>query len=240
MKKAPLMVMLLFVFAVGTFASEDNAFYGCVNKFTRGVVNIATGWVELPMQIAKGYRKGYNNGVDGKINLKNMPAASRSIGALNGLFRGIGHAAGRTVWGFVDCGTCWAKDRADNKNMLFLLDGEYAWSEGEPKYFCCPQAMNGVRKVGYRASRGLDDFVFAGAEIPCQTKVYWDRYRNGMVVLGALDGLWLCTSRLANGATELGLCWLPSPEERLQVPYNANHYYDFCERFDRNHPDLAK
>ena len=174
MKKLSLSFLMLLVFAVSVSASEDNAFYGCVNKFTRGVENIATGWVEFPMQIGK----GYSTGINGKINLKNMPAASHSIGALNGLFRGIGHAVGRTVWGMVDCGTCWAKDRVDNRNMLFLLDGKYAWPEGEPKYFCCPQAMNGVRKVGCRASRGLDDFVFAAGEIPCQTKVYWTGTRT--------------------------------------------------------------
>jgi putative exosortase-associated protein (TIGR04073 family) len=237
MKKSWFAIALLGL-AVTVSATEDNAFYGGVNKFTRGVVNVVTGWVEIPAQIYKGYQKGFET--ETMITLKSSPAASRSIGALNGFFRGIGHAAGRTVWGVAECATFWAKDPLDNRNMLFLVDGEYAWSKGEPKPFCCPLPEDGLRKVGFRATRGLDDLFFGVSEIPCQTMVYWEKYDSlTMKVLGPFDGLWLGTSRMFNGAFELGLCLLPSPEERLQIPYDANHYFETCEQYNRNCPRLA-
>ena len=216
-------------------ATEDNYFYGCVNKLTRGTVNILTGWVELPAQVYKGYRKGYDDG--GAISVQNMPAASRSLGAAAGLFRGVGHACGRTVWGVVDFATFWTKDRLTNKNMLFLLDGDYAWSEGEPKYFFCPTGSDGCNKLSYRIDRGFNDLVYSFGEVPCQTEVYWDRHQNGMVVVGALNGLWLFSSRFVNGATDLVFCLFPSPEDRLQIPYDANHAYDVCDKIDRKYAD---
>lgn len=229
-------VVLFTGFTAG--AVEDNPGYGFVNKLTRGVVNVLTGWVEFPAQVYKGYKKGYDNG--GSINNANMPAISRSVGATCGLFRGIGHAVGRTVWGVADVATCWAKNPEENKNMLFILDGEYAWQTGTQKTFLATGAEDGFKRVGYRAARGLDGLFFGISEIPCQTEVYWDAYRNGMVVTGFANGIWLGCSRIVNGALELGLCSLPAFEENIQVPYDLNHAYDVCTQFDRNSTRLVK
>lgn len=238
MKKTFLLAAAIMATSLVAGAVEDNPGYGFVNKLTRGAVNFLTGWVEFPAQVYKGYSEGYDNG--GSINIANMPAASRSIGATFGVFRGVGHALGRTIWGVADVITCWAKNPEENDNMLFILDAEYAWQKGEKKTFLATGAQDGFKRVGYRAARGLDGIFFGVMEIPCQTQDYWNEHKNGMVVLGFLDGIWLGCSRITNGVLELGLCPLPGFEENIQVPYNVNHTYDVCTQFDKNSGRLVK
>ena len=236
-KQALCLIALVFSLAFTVHAVEDCWAYGAVNKITRGCVNIVTGWTELPLQTYYGYEEGVDYGV---VNLRENPAASRSLGTIIGLGRGIGHALGRTVWGVVDVVTFWAKAPTDDPDSQLLLDREYVWNERKPVNFSEPTIKAGARKIGYRATRGVDEIFFSLPEIPCQTQLYWEKYGNETFALGILNGVWLAGSRIFNGAADLLFCWLPGYESSLQIPYDENHQYALCEQYSRNLPKVKE
>jgi hypothetical protein len=87
MRKVVVATLVLFLLAPAAFAATDDVGQGMVDKAKRGAINLFTGIVEVPMQVYK----GYNNGLD---VIENKPL-SKGVGAILGLFRGFGHAAGR-------------------------------------------------------------------------------------------------------------------------------------------------
>jgi len=245
----------LAAFVLGTALSasavEDNIGYGMTNKLTRGVVNVCTGWVEIPVQVYEGYADGLQ-GFE-SINNSKCPSASRSLGAGVGFFRGIWHAIGRTAWGATDAVTFWAKDPIENVNMNFLLDGKWAWTPIEKrncklacdvKKQCCKGEIkseaNEIEKMGYRMARGMDSIGGALFEIPCQTDVYWENHHNAMCIVGFFDGTWLAVSKLVNGAFEFALCPFPSPRRWAAVPYNAEHKFSVCTQYNTANDRLTK
>jgi len=194
---------------------EDNIVYGMAEKGVHGLVNIATGWFELPMQIYKGYE-------DGIPGIK-APAATRSLGAGVGVVRGVFHAVGRTAWGVVQLGGFWTSNPTDNKAYLPLLDAEYAWEMGSKKTVVAPDLDAGIERIGMRIERGLRNAVLGVAELPGQI------YKADMerrVYIGLLKGVWFTLSREVYGVADVGLCLFPIPEENLGVPFDEVEPWD--------------
>lgn len=204
--------------AVSLRAVEDSYCSGMTEKASRGLVNVATGWFELPMQIKKGYDEG--------VPCVAAPAGTRSLGALTGVFRGAAHSVGRTVWGAAELATFWAVNPTTNRDVLLLQDGNYVWEEGAKKPFRCPCAADGAKRVGMRFERGLNDTVGCFLEVPGQIK---KADKTGAWWPGIPKGLYCMVSRFTTGVTDMALVLLPSPEENLMVPYDEVYPWDAWE-----------
>ncbi len=90
----PLLLVLLF-FASQAHASEEitpNVYmHRAGTKILSGVINVATGWLELPKN----------------ISLWNQKDENILIGTAEGMLWGVVHTASRTVSGAVDLVTFW-------------------------------------------------------------------------------------------------------------------------------------
>src|SRR5437868_14954032 len=108
MRKILAMGLLLGLVDVAQ-ASETNVLVGMAKKFGYGTIDTLTGVVELPMQTYKGYANGIEL-------IKNKPT-SKVVGTVLGFFRGIGHAAARTVYGAINVVTFWSANRETNEGV---------------------------------------------------------------------------------------------------------------------------
>jgi len=110
---------------------------GMKDKAVRGVVNLYSGIIELPVQIYKGYNNGF-----GPIQNE---VGSKSIGTILGIFRGFGHAAGRTGWGALELFGFWTVNPEDNEGNGVPLDAEYAWEQGTQYNIFEPSLSEGIK-----------------------------------------------------------------------------------------------
>ncbi len=195
---------------------QDNVVYGMADKGTHGLVNIATGWFEFPMQIYKGYENGIPS-------LNRYPSLGRSLGASAGVIRGVFHAVGRTAWGVVQLAGFWSANPTENTPYLPLLDAEYAWQMGARKTVVTPDLDQGLNRIQARIGRGFKNTFCGLAEFPGQI------YKADMerrVPLGVLKGFWYALSRELYGVADLGLFLFPIPEENLGVPFDEVEPWD--------------
>ncbi len=87
---APLILLMSLLVATPLFATEAGQYAtDAGTKLGRGVVNVATGWVEIPKQSVIG---GKENGV---------------LGGFGGFFKGIGLGVARTLAGAFEIATFW-------------------------------------------------------------------------------------------------------------------------------------
>ena len=213
---AVVMVAGMLLAVVRAYAVEDSVACGMVEKGSHGLVNVATGWWEIPLQIKKGYD-------DGMPKLRDKPAASRSLGMLCGVFRGAGHAVGRTAWGVIQLTGFWSRNPTDNSHLMQLLDAEYSWQEGTKKPMRCPTLDDGFNRVGQRFERGVRNLVGSVSEIPGQIRKS-DRERR--VYVGLPKGLWFAASRAWYGVGDMGMFPVPGPEKNLGVPFEEVEAWD--------------
>jgi putative exosortase-associated protein (TIGR04073 family) len=209
--------------AAGVRAAEDHYVNGMVEKFSHGLVNAATGWMELPVQVTRGYDRG--------VPCVKACAASRSLGAAAGLGRGVSHTLGRTVWGAWEVVTFWAPNHTTNADLLLLQDSFYPWEEGIVEPFRCPTAKDGVQRIGMRLERGLDDVVGSPFEILGQTK---KAAAEGSCLPGIPKGLYCMVGRLLSGVGDIAFFALPSPVDNLMVPFDEVKPWDAWDGKYRN------
>ena len=221
---AGIVIGSMMLLSSGASAVEDSVVCGMVNKGSRGLVNIATGWFELPMQIVKGYDRG--------VSYVDAPAGSRSLGALGGLFRGISQAAGRTGWGVVELATFWAANPSCNCDLRPLLDANYAWEKGTVTPTFSPDVQAGVDAIGRRFGRGLTGILAGFMEIPGQIR---KAHAEDRTCVGIPKGLWYTASRMGQGIGDTLLFFLPSPKQNLGIPYEEVEPWDaFQARYYSN------
>lgn len=214
----------MVLWSPGASAVEDSIAAGMVNKGSRGLVNIATGWFELPMQIIKGYDRG--------VSYVDAPAGSRSLGALGGLFRGISQAVGRTGWGIVDLATFWAANPTCNCNLRPLLDANYAWEKGTVTPTFSPDIQAGVDHISARLERGLVGILAGFMEIPGQIR---KAHAEDRTCVGIPKGLWYMLSRMGQGVGDTVLFPFPSPKTNLGIPFEEVEPWDaFQQRYYSN------
>jgi len=211
-----LMVGVAFL-AAGLRAAEDNYPAGMTDKFSHGLVSAATGWMELPMQMKKGYVRGVSC-----FEPCNC-AASRTLGGLEGVFRGVSHTLGRTAWGAWELATFWAPNPTTNADLLLLQDGFYAWQEGTMKPFLCPAAKDGCDRIGMRLKRGGDDLLGSVFEVPGQIR---KADAKGSFLPGIPKGLYYMVGRMLSGVGDIVLIGLPGPVDNLMVPFDEVKPWD--------------
>jgi len=208
-------ITVLILAAGSVFAAEDVLVDGMGEKGTHGLVNIATGWMELPMQVYKGYHGGIG-GIE-------HPEVGRPLGAVAGALRGAGHTIGRTAWGVVQLGGFWTRNPTDNADLLQLYDSEYAWETGVKKPIGCPKVEDGMERVGHRIERGYRN-LFAGlGEIPGQARKAHDQ---SLFLFGVPKGVWYASSRLVYGAGDIVLSPFPSDDINRNVPFEEVEPWD--------------
>ncbi len=180
--------------------ANDEVGAGIIDKAEHGFINIATGWIELPMQIGKGYRRGIH------IN-PSTPALSRSLGTVWGTVRGFDFAVGRTYLGFYQLFGCWTANPTNNEGIGVPLDGEYVFDYGlmhaVPLNSVHTLFFNKITRGGRNIAGIIVDWPIS---IPYITKR--DRAPEGIA-----KGLWFVPSRFVVGVYELSGFILPSALE---------------------------
>jgi putative exosortase-associated protein (TIGR04073 family) len=180
------------------------------HKWARGITNALTGIVEVPMQTGKGWDKGVSW-------VENQPT-SRCLGAGLGLFRGLGHGAGRTWSGVFEVVTFWAANPEDNAGYGVPLDNEHAWTASDGLATRLDKQSKGYEKMGRKLWRGACNTVMGVSEVPCQIGQEV-RSPKGSVVSGTGVGLYMFVSRELYGVNELVTFLLPNPERNVGVQF---------------------
>jgi putative exosortase-associated protein (TIGR04073 family) len=169
-------------------------------------MDTATGWMELPQQVIKGYREGYNRDRDRKI-----------MGVLYGVPKGLWYATGRTVSGMLEIFTCLTLNPEHNEGVGIPLDSDYAWEEGIPYDFHDPNFADAtIVPMGNKLKRGLANLLFGFMEIPAQVA---NGLQERAVDLGILRGLWFWMSREVSGAADIITVLLPGQEEQKGMAF---------------------
>jgi putative exosortase-associated protein (TIGR04073 family) len=214
MKKTVLVLFVVAVFSCSTvYAATDDIVAGMGKKFFRGFVNVLTGWVELPMQTIKGYKRGVSGNEDDKI-----------LGTTCGFLKGIGHTIGRTAWGAVELVGFWTANPEDNLGMGIPLDATFAWEEGEP-YDCYDPSFGEatLQPMSKKFLRGLGNSLFGFAELPSQVA---KGVNEGASDLGIIKGLWFWYSRQIYGIADLATVIFPTPEDNTGYRFDEEYPWD--------------
>ncbi len=195
---------------ISAHASSKNVFEGMGKKGVRGAINMVTGVVEIPMQVYKGYHFGFKP-------IEN-DFGSKTVGAVLGIFRGLGHAAGRMSWGVLELVGFWSANAVDNKGVGVPLDAQLAWEMGEQYSIFEPSLEEGVKPIGQKLVLGLANSFLGILEVPGQVKQGVDQ---GNVFIGAGRGLWFWWSREIYGFESLATFLVPNPEDNPGYAYDG-------------------
>ena len=191
-------------------AESDDLVTGMKDKAVRGAVNAVTGIVEVPMQVYK----GYNNG----LSLIKNDVGSKAVGTILGFFRGLGHAGGRTSWGFLELFGFWTANAADNEGVGIPLDAEYAWEYGDQYSIFKPSLAEGTKPYVRKLVRGVTDGFTGIAELPGQTLC---GISEGNVAGGLVRGVWYWWSREVYGFGSILTCLVPNPADNPGVAFSG-------------------
>ena len=202
MKKLVILFMATLLITSSAYAATDKIGEGMGEKAVRGAVNLVTGIIELPVQVYKGYDKGFEP-------IENT-VFSKTVGTIFGLFRGVGHAAGRMSWGAIELFSFWAANHEDNEGVGIPLDAEYAWETGEQYSIFEPSFEEGIKPIGRKLTRGLADTFLGIAEVPGQAMKGSD---EGNFFLGLGRGVWFWLSREVYGISSIFTCIIPNPKD---------------------------
>ena len=189
--------------------ASDEVGNGMIEKGAHGVMNISTCWIELPMQVCKGYDRG--------IKAVENPALSRSVGTVVGVFRGVSHGAGRAGVGIYQLCGFWTASPHDNHGIGTRFDGEYSYERGEDEGQSLDDKVNAM---GAKAERGIFNIVGCPAAVPNEI------HRTGSPSNSLIRGCWFTISRLWSGIYEFGTFLLPN--ER----YTYGHSFGDHKAFD--------
>jgi putative exosortase-associated protein (TIGR04073 family) len=207
-KMSSIIVAALFLFAaVPAFAADapKELVDGMGAKAFRGGVNTLTGWVEIPMQISKGYEK------------------DSFIGGFVGIFTGVWHAAGRTISGAFELAGFWSADLESNDGMGVSLDAEYAWEKGEKASLTDPSVEKAtLNPMGMKLMRGIGNTVCGVAELPGQIlkAVHTPATEIKIPDAGIVKGLWYMVSREIVGAGDLATFYMPGPVDTKAMKFD--------------------
>jgi hypothetical protein len=210
MRKLIAIALILMLASPTAFAATENIAQGMGQKAIRGAVNLVTGIVEVPVQIYKGYNKGFK--------FIENEGGSKAVGTILGFFRGLGHAGGRMSWGALELFGFWAANSADNEGVGVPLDAEYAWEMGEQYSIFEPSFGEGVKPIGRKLLRGVGNAVGGILEVPGQTM---KGVSDGNGLEGFGRGLWFWFSREVYGMGEIYSCIVPNPVDNPGYAFNG-------------------
>jgi len=209
------LALILAIFAMTTcaYAANQSIGKGMVDKAVNGTINVLTGWIELPMQVYKGYDKG--------LNQIEREGPSKVVGGICGFFRGVVHGVGRTVWGAFELATFWAANPTDNIGVGVPLDAKFAWEKGEQYSIAQPTLPEGCKPIGTKLIYGATDALLGIVEVPAQISKSANNEDGSNVFIGFLRGMWYWLSREVNGVANIASCLVPNPTESLGYAYNS-------------------
>lgn len=210
MKKLIVLIILSLLLTSTPYVEAADIVEGMVRKGGRGIINLVTGIFEIPAQIYKGYKKGFEPIED--------EAASKVVGTVLGIFRGFGHAAGRMSWGALEIVGFWTANHEDNKGVGIPLDAEYSWEMGKQYSIFEPTLEEGVQPIGKKLGRGLANTFVGIAELPGQTL---RGSSDGNIVKGLVKGIWFFFSREVYGLGSIFTCIVPNPETNPGYAFNT-------------------
>jgi len=210
-----LLALLLAIFALSTcaYAANQSITTGMVDKAVNGGVNLLTGWIELPMQVYKGWDKG--------LSEINREGPSKVVGGICGIFRGVFHGIGRTIWGAFELATFWAANPTDNNGVGVPLDAKYSWEKGEQYRLDNPNLPEGCKPIGTKLIHGVTDALLGIVEVPAQITKSVNNEDGSNVFIGFLRGMWYWLSREVNGVANIGSFLFPNPPDNMGYAYNS-------------------
>jgi len=209
---AGIMVLSLAA-AVPAEAASVDPIEGMTRKLARGLMDTFTGWVEIPAQIGKGYRRGFMDNENRKL-----------LGAAAGVFEGLAHALGRTVSGISEVATFWLVNPMHNEGVGLPLDADYAWREGEDYDYFYPGFTEAtIMPMGRKFKRGFAN-AFAGfAEVPGQIM---KGASEGAMDLGVCKALWFWLSREMSGLRDMLTAPLPGHIDERGMAFDEEWPWD--------------
>lgn len=197
---------MLIIFGANAYAATDDLLPAMGAKALRGIVNACTGWTEVPMQVVKGWNRGFITDEKNKL-----------AGAVCGVVAGACYAVGRTVSGVCDLVGFWLPDNANNESMGIKLDAEYAWEEGAPYDLWKPNLGEATFKpMGNKLVRGAGNLLCGIAEVPGQII---KGSKEDALLMGIVKGFWFFFGREVNGACEMLTFCVPGPEDTKGYPF---------------------
>lgn len=208
MKKIICLLVIAVFLCTSSYAATGNDYLqGAGDRLWRGAVNTLTGWVEFPMQISKGWNRGFNGDENNKLG-----------GALVGIFAGVGHTLGRTISGMGDLAGFWAAAPENNDGIGTKLDAEYAWEEGTAYDMFDPNFGDATLKpIGNKFLRGAGNCLGGFLEFPGQIV---KGIQLGAMDLGIVKGFWYWMSRQVDGTFDVAGCLFPNPEDTKGLAFD--------------------
>lgn len=205
--------MSIILLSSAAYGASEDILEGMGKKLFRGLTNVFTGWLELPMQTVKGYNNAY-------YEFEGNPI----VGGIRGFFKGISYTIGRTASGVFDVAGFWAANPLDNWEIGIPLDAEYAWQEGYSYDYYDPNfAEATLRPMGNKLVRGFKNTLFGLAELPGQIV---KGVGEGANDFGIGKGLWFACSREICGITDLATLIFPNPEENMGYSFEEEKPWD--------------
>ena len=202
MFRFPIMVFAMCLIASGgysdTFVKPDASAAEEVGKERsrsqkglRGVINLSTCWLEIPVQTTRGIRQGAANGETAGVG-------NKLCGGIFGLSRGVFHGTGRLITGASELVGFWAIDPSSNKGYGTNYDSKFVYQLNvKPSPMDLSSASE---RMGNKAFRGVSNAVVIPED--------FFRYTSRQVceekpVSGLSKGIWASSSSLWNSATDI-------------------------------------
>jgi len=160
-------------------------------KGLRGVINLSTCWLEIPIQTARGARQG-------TAGMESAGVSGKLFGGICGLSRGIFHGTGRLITGASDLAGFWAADHPSNEGYGTNYDSMFAYQLNvEPSPMDLQSASEQMVNKAYR---GVSTVIVIPQD--------FFRYRNEQAseskpFSGLSKGIWAGSSSLWNSATDI-------------------------------------
>jgi putative exosortase-associated protein (TIGR04073 family) len=191
---------------------------GMVSKAARGLGDVVTSPIELPMQTWKGYQKGKGFG-------------GTTLHTVLGLFRGVTHTGGRLAHGAVDFCLFIVPNPEDNDGVGKPLDARWPWQQGEQHGLFDPTLSDGLAPYGRKLARGAGNTLGGVLEVPGQIRKGVDQGRIGT---GVFKGFWYFLGRETHGVCDLGLFLLPNPNDTAGSVFEERWpWYALIGEYDR-------
>ena len=160
-------------------------------KGLRGIINLSTFWLEIPIQTTRGARQGVagmeDAGIGGKL-----------FGGIFGLSRGVFHGTGRLITGASDLAGFWATDHSSNEGYGTNYDSMFAYQINvEPSPMDLQSASEHIADKAYR---GISNVIVIPQDFFRYTN---EQARENKPFSGLSKGIWAGSSSLWNSATDI-------------------------------------
>jgi putative exosortase-associated protein (TIGR04073 family) len=216
-KRGVFLFAVFFMLMASSSVYAADYFKASGEKAKRGVINLFTGWLEVPYQTSKGFKGGF--GKEGKFKL---------LGGLCGIGRGFVHGIGRTASGALQIATFPFPNPKNNEGVGIPLDSTEAWEEGTQYSI----ANQGLAPVGRKAFRGLTNTFFGLFEVPSQLH---KGFKEDHPFKGMGKAVLYSVGRLSSGVSDIVTVILPNNAEGYGYPLEEKMPWDGLEeRSSRN------